>query len=622
LNSTISFWSLRPGFYFIKIEESGNDAEIDSYSIIVTGTLIRDEYENDDTPASAIELLANSSYIRSINPIGDEEYFTFTIVSTYDVILETTGDSSADTVMGLFTIPDEYLASLIEEDDDGGDGGCSKITIADLAPGTYYVKIWRYNNNAMIRNYSLHFTTHHNSLTDSQAPTITNVNAYITESGITTMMISSMIYDANGISEANVHYRVNSGSWQEVTNVNVFGQTYFNASLGPFNEGDTITYYLTAKDNSSNHNIVTNDNGGQYFSYTIPDNDYEGPLVENIEHIPSAPDDADIVIINCTATDEHDILSLTLWYRNNSGNWYNKPMTLDTGDNYIGTIGPFEFDAYVEYYLVAVDNSTQQNVELYNNGGANYYFTIISSDDEAPVISNLYYGPNPPSDAEVLIVNCTITDANTLGSADIYYRINSGTWIDTGLALKTGNVYKVIIGPFSYADFVEFYLNVTDSSPFRNIAIENNAGSYYSFTVTSSDLTPPVISSVQQSIAVPSDTQAVNITCIAADGKGISSVKLYYRVEGGTWNFVSMNFLQDHAYFVIIGPFTEGYFIEYYIQATDNSPNHNLAINNNEGNYYSFTVVNQTTTEPSPGYGIYITLLAITASIILKNKKK
>ena len=621
LNSTISFWSLRPGFYYIKVEESGNDAEIDLYSIIVTATLIRDEYESDDSAANAIELVANSTYIRSIDPADDIDYFTYTITSTCDVILETSGDPSGDTVMGVCTDASDYVNTEIDWDDDSGEGAYSKIVFNDQAPGTYYVLIWSYNYMIWIGNYSLHFTTHYTSLTDTQTPTISSVQAYVTELGRTDIIISSTISDANGISEAKIHYRVNNGDWNEINNVNVGQQIYYNVSLGPFAEGDTITYYFTARDNSSNHNLGTNDNGGEYFSYRILHNDYEGPLVENIEHIPISPEDDETVIINCTVTDMNDILSVTLWYRNNSGSWYDKPMTLDTGDNYIATIGPFEFDAYVEYYIIAVDNSTQENEATYNNGGANYYFAVKSGDHEAPIISNLLYDPNPPSDAEVVTVNCTITDAYTLASVDIYYRINSGTWTDTGLVLKTGNIYEVIIGPFDYNDFVEFYINATDSSPNRNIAIVDNGGSYYSFTVTHSDLTPPVISSVQHSIVVPSDTQAVNITCIAADGNGINLVRLYYRVEGGSWIYLSMNFLEDHAYFVTIGPFTEGYFVEYYIQATDDSPNHNIAINNNEGNYYSFTVVNQTTTEPSPGYGLYITLIAITAIIVLKHKK-
>ncbi|NHJ84551.1 MAG: hypothetical protein FK734_03765 [Asgard group archaeon] len=622
LNSTISFWMLRPSFYFIRVEESGNDAEIDSYSIIISATQIRDEYESDDSPAYCIELVANSTYIRSINPADDIEYFTYTITSTCDVILETSGDPSGDTVMGVCTVADQYELTKIDENDDGGEGAYSKIVLTDQAPGTYYVLIWSYNYMIWIGNYSLHFTTHYDSLTDTQAPTISNVQAYVTELGRTDMIISSTISDANGISEAKIHYRVNNGGWNEINNINVAHQKYYNASLGPFAEGDTITYYFTARDNSSNHNLVTYDNGGEYFSYLILNNDYEGPLVENIEHIPASPEDDQTVIINCTATDVNDILSVTLYYRNNSGDWYNKPMTLDTGDNYIATIGQFEFDAYVEYYLIAIDNSTQENEATYNNGGANYYFTVLSGDHEEPSISDLVYNPNPPSNAEVVTVNCTITDAYTLASVDIYYRINSGTWIDTGLALKTGNVYEVIIGSFDYNDFVEFYINATDSSPNGNIAIEDNSGSYYSFTVTHSDLTPPVISSIERSIAIPSDTQAVNITCIAADGNGISLVRLYYRVEGGSWIYLTMNFLEDHAYFVTIGPFTEGYYVEYYIQATDDSPNHNEAINNNEGNFYSFTVINPTTSETAPGYGLVLTVIAITISIIIKHKKK
>ncbi|MGC9779754.1 MAG: hypothetical protein HZR80_10970 [Candidatus Heimdallarchaeota archaeon] len=42
LNASISIDFLKLGFYFIKIEETGNDAEIDDYSIMVTATEVYD----------------------------------------------------------------------------------------------------------------------------------------------------------------------------------------------------------------------------------------------------------------------------------------------------------------------------------------------------------------------------------------------------------------------------------------------------------------------------------------------------------------------------------------------------------------------------------------------------
>ena len=39
-----------------------------------------------------------------------------------------------------------------------------------------------------------------------------------------------------------------------------------------------------------------------------------------------------------------------------------------------------------------------------------------------------------------------------------------------------------------------------------------------------------------------------------------------------------------------IGTFSEGSTVEYYVQATDNSPQRNTAINNNNGALYSFAV--------------------------------
>ncbi|MHA1200876.1 MAG: hypothetical protein ACTSQF_16300, partial [Candidatus Heimdallarchaeaceae archaeon] len=147
----------------------------------------------------------------------------------------------------------------------------------------------------------------------------------------------------------------------------------------------------------------------------------------------------------------------------------------------------------------------------------------------------------------------------------------------------------------------------------------NNSGSYYTFTITSSDLTPPVISNVTQDIDYPTDIQTVNITCRVTDENGIGSVQLVYRIQGGTWSFVLMNLLQGNTYFVIIGPFALGSFVEYFIQATDNSPNQNQGINSNEGDFFSFHV------DPFPTYTSKLFMvpivLAITSLIFIRKKK-
>ena len=64
------------------------------------------------------------------------------------------------------------------------------------------------------------------------------------------------------------------------------------------------------------------------------------------------------------------------------------------------------------------------------------------------------------------------------------------------------------------------------------------------------------------------------------------------------WYHTSMNYLQDDTYYAILGPFTESFFVEYYIVAVDSSPNINEAIDDNSGSYYSYTVQSEPTPPP------------------------
>jgi len=152
LNATISYSYLKPGIYFIKIEENGNDAEIDDYSLTVTATEVYDPYEYDGC-SSPTFIDFNSSITKSINPVGDWDFFTFTIMTQYNITVETFGGPTGDTVIDLRTVCDED-ASIIDWDDDKGDGTLySKLTFTNLDPGTYYAKVYGWGDTHLCANY-------------------------------------------------------------------------------------------------------------------------------------------------------------------------------------------------------------------------------------------------------------------------------------------------------------------------------------------------------------------------------------------------------------------------------------------------------------------------------------
>ena len=129
-----------------------------AFSIAVTGNLLAaDSYEPDDTSGQAKYISNNSAQTRSISPVGDVDWVTFSLAQESGVIIETSG-ASGDTRMWLY---DSTLAQL-EYDDDSGSGTFSRIDRicgTDALPaGTYYIKVDEYYGTNTIDPYYLALT--------------------------------------------------------------------------------------------------------------------------------------------------------------------------------------------------------------------------------------------------------------------------------------------------------------------------------------------------------------------------------------------------------------------------------------------------------------------------------
>ena len=599
LNASIYIDLLKPGIYFIKVEETGNDAEIDLYSISIIANLASDPYES-DSHAFVYEISLNCSSIRNLYPVTDVDYHYYTLTSTFNVTIEITGTPGGDTVMEVNDFPED--GSPIAFDDDSGKGLYSKIELTNQMPGIYYITIWEFQNNHIVSNYTLHLTAYSNSYSDTVDPSMSHNGYTLSElAGEAAVEIQAYSWDAFGISEVILHYRVNSGTWAEIPFVDRAHYAYWYASIGPFDEGDFIEYYLSAKDNSSNRNEKILDNSGEYYNFTILYNDFEGPSIEDVHCIPVAPNDLETIIINSTISDEHGIYNATLFYRINSGSWLYQLMSHDTGDIYLTTIGPFEYDDFIEFFINAIDNTPiNYNLATNNNGGNYFNFTIGSSDNVGPTISLIEHQPSPPDETDLITISCSITDFNDVYTATLFFRVNLGDWINISLTLTTGSIYEATIGTFNVDDYIEYYLTATDNYLLHNLAIDNNSDSYYSFTIVRSDVTPPVISDITLSNENPIDRESVNISCIVTDENGIHSVILHFRINGKSWYSVQMILIAVNHYSIETVSFNEGDYVEYYIEALDESIFHNIAIDDNGGSYYSFSVSSTTIPSPTP----------------------
>ncbi len=210
------------------------------------------------------------------------------------------------------------------------------------------------------------------------------------------------------------------------------------------------------------------------------------PVITTIIHSPSTPKELDPVDIYTTVTSLYGVQSVTLHYRINGGTWIEDSMTLISGDLYSGTIGPFPVDYIIEYYITAIDNSVNHNEVIENNNGQYYNLFVVSSDVIGPIITSIINSPSTPTELDTISISATVTDSSGVQSVTLHYRINGGTWLTISMTLVNGDLYSGTISSFAVSDTIEYYISALDSSISHNLAINDNSGEYYSFTIHSS----------------------------------------------------------------------------------------------------------------------------------------
>lgn len=161
IDRTCGVDSLPAGTYFVEIDEFGDNAEIGTYNLAVTAAAcpcIPDSFEPDGTSGQASSISSGIPQAHSICPASEEDWATFTLAQTSQVMLETSGPEASDTRMWL------YNAALgqIEFDDDDGLGAYSFIDrrcgVDPLPAGTYFVQIDEFGDNDEIFDYSLEYS--------------------------------------------------------------------------------------------------------------------------------------------------------------------------------------------------------------------------------------------------------------------------------------------------------------------------------------------------------------------------------------------------------------------------------------------------------------------------------
>ncbi len=112
-----------------------------------------DQYEPDNSDSSATILQTSTPQTHSIHTESDEDWYEFTLSSSQNIKIETSGTVEYDTEMYL------YDSSLYEIDyNDDNENYLWSTIQTTLSAGTYYVKVIGYDNSETVPSYQIELT--------------------------------------------------------------------------------------------------------------------------------------------------------------------------------------------------------------------------------------------------------------------------------------------------------------------------------------------------------------------------------------------------------------------------------------------------------------------------------
>jgi len=300
------------------------------------------------------------------------------------------------------------------------------------------------------------------------------------------------------------------------------------------------------------------------------------------------------VAVNAVVTDASGLGTVELFHRPATGGAFTRVvMTSMSGGNYQGSIPAMAVTtAGVQYYLRATDTVMNEAFAPTNGATMPLAFIVTTTDSSGPSITHAPITGPQPAGAD-LMVRATITDPSGVASAAVNYRTGSSGAFTRLALVASGNDYSAQIpGAAVASPSLEYYLEATDSSATSNGSSLPVTGASAPFQVVINvvDLTPPTIVHTPISGSVPQG-QPVAITANVTDVSGVAEVRVYFRSAGGA------SFLSAPLTSAGNGDFTgeipaaliQGTGVDYYLEATDASPDDNRA-RLPEADVFSFTI--------------------------------
>jgi len=229
-----------------------------------------------------------------------------------------------------------------------------------------------------------------------------------------------------------------------------------------------------------------------------------------------------------------------------------------------------ELSASTTYYYEVKSEDWDGNSTVDDNNGSYYTFTTTESDNTPPVIENV-------ATSNITSDSATITwDTDEASDSVVNYGENTALGSsESDAAMVTSHSITLT----NLSESTAYYYEVKSTDASSNYTVDDNNGSYYTFTTAAPDTTPPVIENVDNSGITSNSATITWDTDEIAD----SLVKYGTSSENYTENKYNSDDVTSHS--IGLTSLAENTTYYYVVKSTDPSNN------SSESSEYSFTTL-------------------------------
>jgi len=285
------------------------------------------------------------------------------------------------------------------------------------------------------------------------------------------------------------------------------------------------------------------------------------PTITNLVINPVSPKPTDAVSVSATATDVQGISSVQLFYKVGSGSYITVSM-IASGSTYSGII-PAQVASSIVSYYVEVTNIF--NIISYSPVTAP---TVAATYNVAtpPAIANMTMNPTIPVATDQVVVSATVTDALSLMSVKLYYKVGSTSYTSISMTANA-NVYSATIPSQAATNIISYYIEAVNSLGLTTYSPSTAPATPSTYSVSSLSS----ISNMTISPAHPTASDVVTVSANIVDLQGINVAKLFYKIGAGIYTSINMT-ANGTLYSANIPAQLSGTVVSYYIEVT-NTPN-------------------------------------------------